>query len=84
MSIVLTWKAIECTLRNREITSYDLQYGELDGSLTTRIIGSGDTRYIVDGLLPFTFYRFLLAGINLNGSGPYASLAPIRTEEDGK
>ena len=40
--------------------------------------------YTVDGLLPFTLYRFLLAGVNINGSGSPASLGPIRTDEDGK
>ena len=85
MSIMLTWRNINCTIRNGEITSFNLQYGEEGGTLTTRSFGSGDiTIYTVDGLLPFTLYRFLLAGVNINGSGPPASLGPIRTDEDGK
>ena len=84
MSIMLTWRNSECILCNGEITSFNSQYGEEDGALTTRSIGSADTSYTVDGLLPFTLYRFLLAGVNINGSGPPASLGPIRTDEDGK
>ena len=38
----------------------------------------------MDGLLPFTLYRFQLTEVNINGSGPPASLGPIRTDEDGK
>ena len=49
MSIMLTWINIECLLRNGEITSYDLQYGEEGGALTNRSIGSADTSYTVDG-----------------------------------
>ena len=84
MSIMLSWINIECLLHNGEITSYDLQYGEEGGALTSRSIGSADTSYTVDGLLTFTLYRFLLAGVNINGSGPPASLGPIRTEKDNK
>ena len=84
MSIMLTWINIDCSLRNGEITSFNLQYGEEGGELTTRSIGSADTSYTVDVLLPFTLYRFLLAGVNINGSGLPASLGPIRTDEDGK
>ena len=84
MGITLTWQNIDCSLRNGEIIHFNLQYGEEGGALTTRSIGSADTSYTVDGLLPFTLYRFLLAGVNINGSGPPASLGPIRTEEDGK
>ena len=84
MSILLTWMNIECLLHNGEITSFNLQYGEEGAALTTRSLGGADTSYTVDGLLPFTLYRFLLSGININGSGPPASLGLIRTDEDGK
>ena len=49
-------------------------------------IGSSDTTsYIVIGLLPFTEYRFQIAGVNSHGPGPYiAFIGPIRTDEDGR
>ena len=49
-------------------------------------IGSSDTTsYIVIGLLPFTEYRFQIAGVNSEGPGPYtAFIGPIRTNEDGR
>ena len=68
------------------ITSFDIQYGQVDGVLATMRIGSSDTTsYIVIGLLPFTEYRFQIAGVNSDGPGPYtAFIGPIRTNEDGR
>ena len=81
------------------ITSLDVQYGQVDGALTTTRIGNSDiTSYIVIGLLPFTEYRFQIAGVNSDGPGvdsdgpgvdsdgpgPYtAFIGPIRTNVDG-
>ena len=67
------------------ITSFDVQYGQVNGALTTMRIGSSvTTSYIVIGLLPFTEYRFQIAGVNSHGPGPYtAFIGPIRTNEDG-
>ena len=68
------------------ITSFDVQYGQVDGRLTTMRIGRLDTSsFIVFGLLPFTEYRFQIAGVNRDGPGPYSAfIGPIRTNEDGK
>ena len=84
-SIALNWRNIDCIQRNGIITSFYVQYGQVDGALTTMRIGSSDiTSYIVIGLLPFTEYRFQIAGVNSHGPGPYtAFIGPIRTNEDG-
>ena len=85
MNITLTWQSINCIQRNGLITSFDVQYGQVDGALTTMRIGSLETTgYIVIGLLPFTEYRFQIAAVNSDGPGPYtAFIGPIRTNEDG-
>ena len=85
MSTILTWVNIECIRRNGYITGFVLRYGKLDGALTLRNIGNSYiTSYTVDGLLPFTEYRFQVAGQNMNGTGPYTTFISIRTDEDGK
>ncbi len=85
MNIILTWRNINCIQRNGIITSLDVRYGQVDGALTTMRIGSSDTTsYIVIGLIPFTEYRFQIAGVNSDGPGPYtAFIGPIRINEDG-
>ena len=85
-NITLTWRNIKCIQRNGIITSFDVQYVQVDGALATMRIGSLDTTsYIVIGLLPFTEYRFQIAGINSEDPGPYtAFIGPIKTKEDGR
>ena len=85
-NITLTWRNINCIQRSGIITIFDVQYGQVDGALTTMRIGSSDTtRYIVIGLLPFTEYRFQIAGVNSHGPGPYtAFIGPIKTNDDDR
>ena len=85
-NITLAWRNINCIQRNGMITSFDVQYGQVDDAMTMMWIGSSDTTsYIVIGLLPFTEYRFQIAGVNSEGPGPYtAFIGPIRTNEDGR
>ena len=67
------------------ITSFDVQYGQVDGSLTVLRIRSSITSYTVIGLMPFTEYSFRVAGVNREGPGPYSAfIGPIRTNEDGR
>ena len=78
MSITLTCRNITCTQHNGVITHFGVQYHwKLDGVLVMmNIENSNATNYTVDGLLPFTEYRFRIAGVNINFTGPYiASLA---------
>ena len=87
MSITLTWRNINCTQHNGVITHFGVQYHwKLDGVLVMmNIENSNTTNYTVDGLLPFTEYRFRIAGVNSEGPGPYtAFIGPIRTNEDGR
>ena len=62
------------------LTGYDIKYcGLEDGALATIIIGSSNTTsYTVDGLMPFFEDWFHIAGVNINGTGPYtAFIGPI-------
>ena len=62
-----------------------VQFGPINGTLTSRKTGTPLLNYIIEGLLPYTDYRIQIAGINMNGSGPFSEFAgPIRTSEDGK
>ena len=66
------------------ITSYDIKYGPVGGTLIIRNTETAVTEFAVDGLIPDTTYRVKVSGVNVNGSGPYTVfLEPLRTLEDG-
>ena len=86
-SITLSWSRIVCLRRNGKIISYDIHVvtnGTVDGALITWNINTAKTSFTVDRLLPFTEYRFQVAGVNVNGIGPYSDfIGPIITDEEG-
>ena len=83
MNITLTWRNINCIQRNGMMTSFDIQYGQVDGALATMRIGSSDmTSCIIIALMPLTVYWFQIAWGNINDTGPYtAFIGPLWTNE---
>ena len=59
-SITLQWMELPCSDRNGEITGYTVEYSStpLPDSNTVTVLGSSNTRLVVDGLLPHTSYIF--------------------------
>ena len=74
-STSLTWENIDCIQHNGVLTGYNIKYyGLKDGALATIIVGSSNTTsYTVYGLMPFFEYWFHIAGVNINGTGPYTT-----------
>ena len=80
-SIHIWWSDIECTQRNGDITSYSIQYYSNDNGDSGEIfISSSDQRsHILSGLTPFVTYNINIAGININGTGPYSTQSMVFT-----
>ena len=83
-SVTVTWGAIDCIQRNGEITGYVVQYQEEGGESVNNTVDVEDPRFFeASELQPFTMYTFKVAGVNQNGTGPFANVS-IFTEEEGK
>ena len=83
-SISLRWNDITCEERNGLITSYSIRYGPVGVSRIDINTDIRDNFYTVFGLVPNTAYNFQVAGITINGTGPYSSeTGPFTTLENG-
>jgi hypothetical protein len=82
-SVTVTWDMIECSGRNRPITSYTVEFHEEKGGAQI----PGELRgqnFTASGLIPNTAYTFRVAGVNINGTGPYTNILRFNTDEDSK
>lgn len=69
-SIHLTWDSIECSRRNGPILGYAVMLQKQGGAITHREDVT-ISQYFTSGLVPYTNYTVLVAGINPNGTGPF-------------
>ena len=82
-SASVSWNTIECIERNGEITNYTVVFQEQGGAMIPGEVNVMDRTFTASGLTPHTNYTFRVAGININGTGPFSE-AIISTNEDGK
>lgn len=84
-SVTLEWNVISCEERNGLILSYDIQFAPVgDNNLILTNTGSNTVQFTITGLTPFTSYNFSVAGVNINGTGPFSMfIGPLTTSEDG-
>ena len=76
-----SWDPIECSERKGNITGYIVQFLDVD---RTRIPGYLKNRtFNVGGLTLDAEYTFQVAGVNVNGRGPYTTPIFIKTIEGG-
>jgi hypothetical protein len=80
-SIVATWCIIECIERNGIITGYAVEFQEQGGARTTEVVVV--ERFNIDGLTPARNYTFRVAGVSINGTGPFTNYIFITTNEEG-
>ena len=81
-SIHVSWDPIECRERNGEITGYVVEWMELGGTvMLSNVTGRNFTS---TDLTPFTRYTFRVAGVNINGTGPFSDIHTNSTDEDSK
>ncbi len=77
-SVTVSWDAIECIERNGNITGYMVEFRERGGA---RIPGEVvNQTFTASGLNPHTKYTFRVAGVNINGTGPYTAIIFIATK----
>ena len=80
-SVNVTWDVIECIERNGIITNYTVVFNELDGTaIPGEVMGQSFT---ATELTPYTSYTFQVAGVSINGAGPFSDVTTILTDEDG-
>ena len=77
---MVTWDAIECIERNGIITDYVVEFQEQGGDrIPGEVVGQNFT---ASGLTPATRYTFRVAGVSINGTGPFTTSAITSTDED--
>lgn len=77
-----SWNSIDCMERNGPITGYVAELRQLGGATVNRsVVGRA---FSADGLVPDTRYTFRVAGVNMNGAGPFSRAISMKTEEDGE
>ena len=78
-SITVQWQEVECVLRNGDITSYTIQYSEVESG-TIQIADVTDRLITISELTASTTYTYQLAAINSAGIGVYSDLKNITTD----
>ena len=78
-NITFYWESIECIERNGDITGYAVRF-QGDDIVPGLVV---NRTFNVSGLTPGTRYTFQVAGININGTGPYTDAVYVTTDEDG-
>jgi hypothetical protein len=63
---------IACIERNGDISSYDVQLLVQSTGVMIRDVNVPGLTYTATELKPFTSYTFRVAGVNINGTGPFA------------
>ena len=77
-NITFVWDAIECIDQNGLITNYTV-YNASDLSYLDIIHGVTNMSITFTDLVPEHDYAIQVAGVNINGTGPYSSIQAGRT-----
>ena len=80
----MNWDEITCRERNGVITNYLVELKkEGVGEPIPGMLMISERRFFADGsqIIPFTNYTFRVAGISIQGQGPYSEIMIIRTME---
>ena len=48
------------------------------------IVASNESSVILNGLMPYTFYKIRMHAFNIHGDGPMRDAEVVRTDEDGQ
>ncbi len=77
---MVTWDAIHCIESNEEITGYIVEFQEQGGERIPEDVM--DQNFNASGLTPGRNYTFQVAGVNINGRGPFTDTIGISTDEE--
>ena len=84
VTVALTWKPKECLDRNGVSAHYVVQYSQGHGDDTVNITVGVSQSYTVSSLASNTTYRFQVAVVNSNITGPFSDPISITTLVEGK
>ena len=76
-SVGISWTEIKCIERNGPITNYTVEFQEVGWALIPGVVVN--RTFTAKGLTPYTNYTFRVAGVNDNGTGPFANVTSILT-----
>ena len=65
------------------ITNYIVVFQEQGEVVVPGKVNVMDRTFTASGLTPHTNYTFKVAGVNINGTGPYSDSIIIQTREEG-
>ena len=84
-SITWAWSPIDCIHQNGPIIDYTLAVTSdfVPPINHTVVLGIVSETYTVTGLIPFSVYKFQVAGRNINGTGPFSQIWYIQTLSSG-
>lgn len=80
--IALSWAPIVCSQCNGPILDYMVEFQSLEDDVVNVTVSANET-FTAGGLVPSTNYTFRVAGVNINGTGPFSNALTILTDEDG-
>ena len=83
-SVSVSWNTIECIERNGEITNYTVVFQEQGGAMIPGEVNVMNRTFTASGLTPHTNYIFSVAGVNINGTGPFSDVTVVTTDEDSE
>ena len=75
-SITINWNEVECIDRNSDITGYMIRFNGTNANSNT-------SQFTVSQLFPSTTYKFQVAAVSINGSGPFNNVTGSTTTPDG-
>ena len=77
----LTWTVITCIDRNGVITYYAVKFQRQDEPMNSETMIVDSLMFTATDLTPATTYTFQVAGVNINGTGPFNTPMTVTTEE---
>ena len=66
------------------ITNYTVEFQEQGGAMVPGEVNVINRTFTASGLTPHTNYTFRVAGVNINGPGPFTHDILITTAEDSR
>jgi len=87
--IIVTWDRVVPRDRNGIIRAYEIEYLPLmnyGGQIRreTRNVTVPERSITLNQLEAYVTYNISVTAITINGSGPYSTAIPVRTDEDSK
>ena len=71
-SVTINWLTVLCIESNGVITDYTVLFEKHCGAMIPGEVNVTNRTFTASGLTPHTTYTFSVAGVNINGTGPFS------------